>query len=205
MLIAVGLLGAVSLGWHLRPQPAAPTDEQWRAAGVWLESRLTDGDVLRVRPAWMVQAETLLRSVSADKHPFIDRSKTASRMLGAQYKRLWQLSAMGYSAGPPPTGATEISRFDLDGGIEVILYRLDRDRIRFPLAAHLRDAVVSRRRGPDDAYTACRRRNDWHDCRGKAWENVRTQLHHVAERRVNVSHYTHILTMVAWIAGCLHR
>ena len=63
-------------------------------------------------------------------------------------------------------------------------------RKKYNLVEHLGDALVSRQRHPQGSYEACVRRGNMHDCRGKPWENVRADWHHVggSPRRCFVLH-----------------
>ena len=178
-LLAFAAISVMSLFWHVSPGIAAPTHQDWQEAGAWLSSRAQPHDVIRFRPVWLSEAETMLTVLPKDRIPFVDRTQRASVMLGARYSRLWVFSALEQTFGAPPPGSVEEGRFELNGGIKVRLYRLERDRIRFALANRLDNAVVSRRRTQSGDFLPCRKRGKAHDCLGKAWENVESDWHHV--------------------------
>jgi hypothetical protein len=179
VFVAVLAVSGMSLLWQISSGVSAPTTEDWERAGAWLGPRLEPNDAIRFLPVWFAQSETLLTALDGGLVPFVDRAKTPSAMLGTRFSRLWVVSTLGHPLQPAPAGATEVERFELDGDIQIRLYRLDTDRLVYPLVQRLDDAEVSRRRTPTGRYSKCRRKGDKHNCQGNSWENVEADWYQV--------------------------
>ena len=187
---AVSVLGIASFAIHLMPQEKAPSDEEWNAVGEWLASHVKSNDAVRFRPFWLSQGETSLQAFSGRNIPLVVRTDDGEGHISGRFNRVWVVTALSYDDPDGPEGAKLIETHTLAGGVRVHLFSMPKGRKTYDLVDRLGDALVSRQRHPQGSYEACVRRGDMHDCRGKPWENVRADWHHVggSPRRCFVLH-----------------
>ncbi|MFT7625815.1 MAG: hypothetical protein ACI9WU_005006 [Myxococcota bacterium] len=173
LVVVVGL-STWSLAAAVNAGPDTPTLDQWDGARAYLAERWQDGDGVRVHPFWLREASGALATLDQATLPpeHLDLGWPADAVWAAQRGRVWVVSAMDRDDAVLPQGDVDLDE-TLPGGIRVRRVVMADNPVLFDLSNRLGEARVTRE-GPGGGLRRCVWRNGRHDCRGKHWENVRT-------------------------------
>jgi len=181
--VALALLAVVLLVQPLfRAQ--VPTHEEWLAAAEHVESNWRQGDVVRIEPGWLTAGRVYLRDVDGGKRePFriLDIHAPVDTAWLYRFERLWLAAALdetdNYEEIVPP-GASLVGEYSF-GNLDLLLFELPRDVIRWQLQDGLKMTVLERE-GADGQMSQCRFKGKSFRCRESAGPGAKVELRRVA-------------------------